>query len=83
MWARLHDHATSFPSWGNTYIPPYLHVYIYSIQTSLRSFFLYLLCPGKVELYNQSIHPFYPSYYTYIIASIAKKEPLRFFSLLQ
>lgn len=79
MWARLHDHATSFPSWGNTYIPTYLryiyvYIYIYSIPTSLRSFVLYLLRPGKVELYNQSIHPFYLSYYTYIIASIAKEN---------
>lgn len=75
MWARLHDHATSFPSWGNTYIHTYLPTYIYSILTLLRSFFsLYLLCPEKVELYSQSIHPFYLSYYTYIIASIAKKN---------
>lgn len=77
MWARLHDHATSFPSWGNTYIryiPTYIYIYIYSIPTSLRSFVLYLLRPGKVELYNQSIHPIHLPYYTYIIASIAKKN---------
>lgn len=59
-------------------IHTYIHkvpTYIYSIPTSLRVFFsLYLLRPGKVKLYNQSIHPFYLSYYTYIIASIAKKN---------
>lgn len=77
MWARLHDHATFLPLLGkhiHTYLPTYIYIYIYSIPTSLRSFFLYLLRPGKVELYNQSIHPFYLSYYTYIIASIAKKN---------
>lgn len=77
MCTKLHDHATSFPSWENTNIQvhTYLGTYIYlSIPTSLRFFFLYLLRPGKVELYNQSIHPFYLSYY--IIASIGSKKNL-------
>lgn len=55
MWAKLHDHATSFPCYGNTYIhtpkvPTYIYIYIV-YQPHFALFFpLYLLRPGNLRL---------------------------------
>lgn len=49
MWAKLHDHATSFPSWGNTYIHPDLptYIYIHIYISNLTSLFFLIPPPSR------------------------------------